>query len=49
MSLMKTVIKNVRDRLNLQLKNAVEWRDQVNTYFFRKSGIGDEAGRTIYN
>ena len=41
--------KNVRERLSLQLKNAVEWRDQVNTYFFRKSGIGDEAGRTIYN
>ena len=25
-----------------------EWRDQVNTYFFRKSGIPDATGRTIY-
>ena len=25
-----------------------EWRDQVNTYFFRKSGVPDEQGRHIY-
>jgi alpha-glucuronidase len=24
------------------------WRDVVNTYFFRKSGIPDEQGREIY-
>ena len=39
---------NVRDRLQLQLANAKEWRDQINTYFFRKSGIADKLGRTIY-
>ncbi|MDW2796273.1 glycoside hydrolase family 20 zincin-like fold domain-containing protein [Clostridium boliviensis] len=41
--------QNVKERLNLQLKHAIEWRDQVNTYFYRKSGIPDEAGRTIYD
>jgi alpha-glucuronidase len=38
----------VRDRLELQVANAREWRDIVNTYFFRKSGIPDEHDRTIY-
>lgn len=38
----------VGERLSEQLRSAVEWRDQVNTYFWRKSGIPDEAGRTIY-
>src|SRR5690606_16521560 len=32
---------NVLERLEMQLKNAKEWRDQVNTYFYRKSGIPD--------
>ena len=36
------------ERLAEQLRSAVEWRDQVNTYFFRKSGIPDARGRTIY-
>lgn len=39
---------NVADRMNMQLKNAIEWRDKVNTYFYRKSGISDEQSRTIY-
>jgi alpha-glucuronidase len=38
----------VKKRFDLQLDNAREWRDQVNSYFFRKSGIADEKGRTIY-
>ncbi len=38
----------VKERFGLQLDNAREWRDQVNSYFFRKSGIADEKGRTIY-
>ncbi|WP_460750598.1 alpha-glucuronidase [Myceligenerans cantabricum] len=38
----------VAERLAEQLRSATEWRDQVNTYFFRKSGIPDERGRTIY-
>lgn len=40
--------KNVRERFDRQLYNAKEWRDQVNSYFYRKSGIPDEKGRTIY-
>ena len=38
----------VRERFAEQLRSAVEWRDQLNTYFFRKSGIPDVHGRTIY-
>ncbi|MDR0219882.1 MAG: alpha-glucuronidase, partial [Lachnospiraceae bacterium] len=38
----------VAERFERQHRNAVEWRDQVNTYFYRKSGIGDEKGRKIY-
>ncbi|MCL1991251.1 MAG: alpha-glucuronidase [Defluviitaleaceae bacterium] len=39
---------NVQSRFKQQLDNAKEWRDQINTYFYRKSGIADEQGRTIY-
>lgn len=38
----------VRERFERQLLNAREWRDQVNSYFFRKSGIADQKGRQIY-
>ena len=40
--------ENVRERFNRQLANAKDWRDQVNSYFYRKSGIPDEQGRKIY-
>ena len=40
--------ENVESRLQLQLIDAVEWRDQINTFFYRFSGIGDEHGRNIY-
>ena len=42
------VYKRVKERFDLQLDNAREWRDQVNSYFYRKCGIPDEKGRTIY-
>ena len=42
------VFANVKERFDRQLRNARDWRDQVNTYFYRKSGIPDEKGRTIY-
>ncbi|MFB5760099.1 hypothetical protein [Paenibacillus medicaginis] len=29
------------------MEHAGEWRDMINTYFFRKSGIPDEHERTI--
>lgn len=38
----------IRDRFSRQLLNAKEWRDQVNSYFYRKTGIEDEKGRMIY-
>ena len=40
--------EHVLDRLNTQIEDAIEWRDVVNTYFYRKSGIPDEKGRKIY-
>ncbi|GIO84981.1 xylan alpha-(1-_2)-glucuronosidase [Paenibacillus faecis] len=40
--------KQVAVRLAEQAEHAKEWRDQINTYFFRKSGIPDERGRRIY-
>lgn len=38
----------IRKRLVEQAEHAKEWRDIINTYFFRKSGIGDEHKRVIY-
>ncbi|WP_081739888.1 alpha-glucuronidase family glycosyl hydrolase [Paenibacillus sp. JCM 10914] len=39
-----TVLK----RLLHQADHSKEWRDIINTYFFRKSGIGDEQNRQIF-
>jgi alpha-glucuronidase len=44
----RATFANVRGRLELQVANAREWRDIVNTYFLRKSGVPDERGRRIY-
>ncbi|WNS44190.1 alpha-glucuronidase family glycosyl hydrolase [Paenibacillus sp. MMS20-IR301] len=38
----------VEERLQGQAAHAREWRDQINTYFYRKSGIEDAGGRRIY-
>lgn len=38
----------VEERLEGQAAHAKEWRDQINTYFYRKSGIEDASMRTIY-
>ena len=35
-------------RFEMQLKNAEQWRDVVNTYFLRKSGIADQHNRKIF-
>ncbi|MCL6589367.1 MAG: alpha-glucuronidase [Firmicutes bacterium] len=35
-------------RLEEQVEHAKEWRDQINTYFYRKTGIPDKKGRKIY-
>ncbi|WP_071130630.1 alpha-glucuronidase [Enterococcus timonensis] len=40
--------QNLESRLQEQVRCAREWRDQINTYFYRKSGVEDELGRLIY-
>ena len=42
------VYMRCRERFYKQLENAREWRDRINTYFYRKSGVKDEKNRTIY-
>lgn len=42
------IYKNGEERFDAQLLNAREWRDQINTYFYRKTGIPDEKNRLIY-
>jgi len=43
------VYNSVLSRFERQLVNAREWRDQINTYFKRKTGIDDMKGRKIYD
>ncbi|MCL1800673.1 MAG: alpha-glucuronidase, partial [Promicromonosporaceae bacterium] len=43
------VTERVNERLAEQVKSATDWRDIINTYFYRKSGIKDEQGREIYS
>ncbi|SDT26482.1 alpha-glucuronidase [Actinoplanes derwentensis] len=38
----------VAARLDEQVRSATEWRDQINAYFHRKSGIPDAHGRRIH-
>lgn len=38
----------IMERFKMQLENAIEWRDRVNTYFYRMSGINDRYNRKIY-
>lgn len=35
-------------RLTEQARHSKEWRDVINSYFWRKSGIPDEHGRELY-
>jgi alpha-glucuronidase len=37
----------VAERLDEQVRCAEEWRDQINAYFYRKSGVPDAHGRRI--
>ena len=41
--------ENAHERMRRQMINAKEWRDVVNTYFYRKTGIIDVKGRRIYD
>ncbi|MDN4525022.1 alpha-glucuronidase family glycosyl hydrolase [Fictibacillus fluitans] len=40
--------RDVLSRLVEQAEHAKEWRDIINTYFYRKSGIKDQQNRKIY-
>lgn len=42
------VFCRVSERFDLQLESSVEWRDRINTYFYRKSGVKDARNRRIY-
>ena len=39
--------QEVKLRMELQLKNAREWRDVTNNFFYRLSGVSDAKGRII--
>ena len=39
----------VARRMEMQLQNAREWRDVINTFFHRLSGAADGKGRRIYD
>jgi alpha-glucuronidase len=42
------VYQRMSERFAIQLDSAKEWRDRINTYFYRKSGVEDNQGRKIY-
>lgn len=42
------VYERAMERFLHQKEHSREWRDQINTYFYRKTGIPDDRGRTIY-
>lgn len=42
------VYQRVMKRFTHQRDHAKEWRDVINSYFYRKTGIPDEKGRPIY-
>lgn len=44
----KKRFERMQSRFVKQLENAKEWRDQINSYFYRKSAVKDEKGRMIY-
>lgn len=44
----QNVYDRVCERFAMQYKNACNWRDVINSYFYRKSAIEDEKHRTIY-
>lgn len=39
---------HVAEKLQEQAAQAGEWRDVVNNYFYRKTGIPDSQGRKIF-
>ncbi|MDR2807648.1 MAG: alpha-glucuronidase [Spirochaetaceae bacterium] len=48
-SIAESVYESVKARMEKQLENARQWRDVINTYFYRHTGIADQSGRKIYD
>lgn len=44
----ENVYQRVEERLEIQINCSKEWRDMINTYFYRKSGVDDIKSRQIY-
>jgi alpha-glucuronidase len=42
------VYQRICIRFEQQLESAKEWRDRINTYFYRKAGVDDNKFRRIY-
>lgn len=42
------IFELVKDRFAIQMHDSREWRDIVNTYFYRHTGTPDAQGRKIY-
>lgn len=42
------VYTRVKERFTRQRENSRQWRDVINSFFYRKSMIPDEQGRTLY-
>lgn len=42
------VFERVKERFALQKENSRQWRDVINSFFYRKSMIPDEKGRKLY-
>lgn len=42
------IFLRVKERFEMQVENSREWRDVINSFFYRKSMIPDEKGRKIY-
>lgn len=40
--------ERIEQRMLMQAEHAKEWRDRINTYFYRMSGAEDGKGRKIY-
>jgi alpha-glucuronidase len=39
---------DVSERFVKQEENARQWRDVINSYFYRRTGIRDEKGRPLF-
>ena len=49
LSLPERVAEETRNRMARQVRNAREWCDIVNSFFYRYCGIPDARGRVIYS